>query len=519
MLQNEAVRIFLFFLNGILYLVMSGLWLVMPEEKMINFSVTIAALGLTSILFYDSRGEIQKINKSRKLRRTIYASLNFVLVLVIIAFLNYLSVQNQVQFDVSGGKVNSLTEQSMQVVRGLTQELGIKVFARKEEAASITSIMDLYQYQKNNIKTEIIDPDQRPDKIKEYNIDKVPTVVMEYDNKREYINENSELAYTNAMIKLGREKRPLILYLDGLEGPNLANSSKEGASILFEAITRSLFDLKIVNVLELEKIPEETKVVMLWGPKKNIPEKTKSLILAFVAKGGNLIVALDPAISNDTIEETRNFIQQQWGVLYRNNLVVDQMSFVSGSNGTVPLIKKFNSKHDLTKNFIDPVFFPLAQAVFGQETQKIPGAQWHDLTFTSDGNASWADMTPTELISGQLIFNSEEDVAGPVSIVGALEIAPIDGQGTVKKMLFFGNSSLILNSYAALGGNFRFLLKSLSWIAEDDLIQNFNLPVSLAGNVVLSQTQYKTIFYTSVAVVPLLFLIVGFILARKRRKT
>jgi ABC-type uncharacterized transport system involved in gliding motility auxiliary subunit len=522
--MNETLKIVLFFFNGILYLATIGLWLVTPEEKTINYSLTILALLLTSALTYQTKNEVKRKRTSWQIRHLSYGALNFTLVLVIVAFLNYLSFKNAKQIDVSEGKINSLTEQTVQVVKGLKSKLGIKIFARNDQVPQVMSLVELYRYHKSNLETTIVDPDKEPQQISQYQIDKIPAVVMEYENKIEKITEHSELNYTNSLIRLKRDRSPKLLILNGHGEIDMAREDKEGGLILFEILKSAQFDIEVVNILEISDIEKDIDGVVIWGPRKNYPLEKLEMLDRYLHGGGRILLALDPTVDDDKIATLRNYIANSWGIAIPNHVVVDLNSHVSGSNGSVPLIKSFNTRHPITKNFIDPVFFPLGSNVYLSKDFTDKGV-FKELAFTTDGPKAWADSNPTELISGKMIFNSDSDIPGPVAMAGSWEevlVSDSEKESAIPvrkgaKIVAFGNSTFIQNVYAKVGGNYKFFLASLSWLLEDDLIESFNLPTANdLTSFIVDDGQRLLIFYVVVVVIPVLFLIIAWTFKRKR---
>lgn len=521
--MNETLKLFLFFLNGILYLATIGLWMVAPEEKTINFSMTILSLLLTSVLTFQTKKEVVGKKKTWQIRQLSYATLNFSLVLVIFAFLNYLSFKNAKQIDVSEGKINSLTEQTVQVVKGLKSKLGIKIFARNDQVPQVMSLVDLYRYHKSNVETQVIDPDREPEQVNNYQIDQIPTVIMEYEEKIEKISEHTELSYTNSLIRLSRDKKPKLLYFYGNGELDIERQDKEGGAILLEIMNNAQFDVAIENILEINEIANDIDGVIIWGPKRSYPLEKLELLDRYLAKGGRILIALDPSVVEDKIATMRNYIASNWGIAIPNHIVVDLASHVSGSNGSVPLIKNYNNRHAITKNFFDPVFFPLTSNVYLTKGFSDKGV-FKEIAFSSDAPNAWADSNPTELISGKLIFNSDEDTAGPVAVVGTWEqVHHENSQGDAEnssyaKIIAFGNSTFIQNVYAKVGGNFKFFLASLSWLLEDDLIESFNLPsANMLTGFILEDSYRMVIFYILVIFVPALFLFIAWYFKRRRK--
>lgn len=515
--MNEGIRLFLFLINGILYLVCGGLWILSAEEKTLNFSLTIFSLAMTSVLLYTGHDEIKSVEQSYIYRRWGYTTINLFLVLTILAFLNYLSFKNSASFDLSETKINSISSTSEMIIKGLKKDLNIKVFAGRDEARAIVSILDLYKQHKPNMRIDVYDPETRPDIMRAYEIEKNNSVVMEYEKRKQYIREHTELEYTNALRKLGRKKDPTIYHIVGHQEFDFDGESPEGGGLITSALARSLIHFRPLDLLVKNAVPADADMLVLWGPKRAFFKPEVDAIQTYLMRGGRLLLALDPAIVDDKIISLRNFFKKTWEIDIPNTIVVDRKSFVSGSNGTVPLIKTFDLKHLLTKNFDGQVFFPLVSSVSKFETEQGRG-KFIPLAMTTSFPSSWIDFSPLEIVSGTLIYNSKQDQKGPASVVGIWEeIAEDSAPHPRAKIMAFGNSTFIQNQYANMVDNFTFFLKSTNYLASDDELLTLNLAIRKNSPILIEDKQLKMVFYISVIVLPILLFVVAFLFYRRRR--
>jgi len=516
--MNEGLKLFLYFINGLIYLAVAGLWLVSPEDKTLNFALTIFNLAFTSILLYQGRSQIQAMEKNKTIRNWGYTGINLFLVLVIIAFLNYISFKNAAQFDVSNGQINSLSSASINIIKGLKKQLDVHVFARKDDAQAIVTLLDLYRIHKSDTNIDVLDPDLRPDLVKQYGIEKIPTVVMEHDKNKEFVEEQSELAYTNALLKLAREKKPVIYYSVGHLETNFDSQEKNGGGLIKNAILRAQFDFRPLDLISAKDVPSDASALLIWGPKTGFFEPEIVSINNYLENGGRVMLALDPTISEDKVTGLRKFFKSSWEVEISNNIIVDVSSHVSGSKGTVPMIKHFDPRHFLTKAFDGQVFFPLVSEVKKFETDNAKGI-FKPLAFSSEFPGSWADSSPFELASGSMIYNSPQDKKGPIAMMASWEeVLPPGEKRQNARILAFGNSSFIHNPYALLADNFQLMLKSLVWISTTDQLFSLNLPVPKNDPVFLTPEKQRMLFYSSVIGVPVLMMFLAFLIFRKRKK-
>ncbi|MBI2520528.1 MAG: GldG family protein [Bdellovibrio sp.] len=515
--MNEGIKLFLFLINGILYLACGGLWLLSPDAKTLNYTLTIFALAMTSILLYSGRNDLKTMEQSYIYRRWGYTTINLFLVLTILAFLNYLSFKNNAQLDLSETKINSLSSTSEMLIKGLKKNLDVKVFAKRDEARAIVSLLDLYKQHKSNMRIDVYDPETRPDLMRANEIDKENSVIMEYEKRKQYIKEHTELEYSNALRKLGRKRDPIIYHTVGHLEFDFKGPAPEEGGVIASALSRSLIHFKPVDLLAKNAVPTDADMLVVWGPKRAFFKPEIDALHDYLSRGGRLLLALDPAVVDDRVIELRKYFKRTWEIDIPNTIVVDRKNFVSGSNGSVPLIKNFELKHLLTKSFDGQVFFPLVSSVSKFETEQGRG-KFVALAMTTPFPGSWIDFSPLEIVSGTLIYNSKQDQKGPASVVGIWEETTDTSESKPRtKIMAFGNSTFIQNQYAHMVDNFSFFLKSTNYLASDDELLTLNLAIKKNSPILIDDKQLKLVFYVSVIVLPVVLFILAFLFYRRRR--
>ncbi len=492
--------------NLVLYLLIVAIWIAIPDELTLNVSATMFNVCLTMMLLILDRKRVSKYYQSNWFKEFRSVILSAILIFCILGLINYLSYKRPWHLDISKDKINSLTEQSIKVLEQVDEKLVFRVFERKEKISRIVAILDLYRFKNSNIDIIPIDVELEPGVIRSYNITKPGTVVVEYKNRREYVEQQSELAYSNAIIKLTRSHDPIVYYSVGHGELDIDDSSKDGGQFLNKQLQNSLYDLRKVNLATLAKIPKEVDVLMIWGPKSSFFKNELKVIEEFVAGGGQLFVAIDPNLNSDSLESFRSLISK-WGIGVSNDLIVDSVHHISGSNGTVPLVREYNRKHQITSDLKEAAFFPLSSSVeIIQQNDRVKL-----LAYSSAYPASWVEKTPREILSGKIAFNDDKDQKGPAAFAAAWEA--VVGSS---KVVVFGNSTFVINSYSQFTNNFNLFFNALSWLTNSDLISSFNLAVGENRPIMISKIQLGVIFYFCVIFSPLALF--GFALFWYRRR-
>jgi ABC-type uncharacterized transport system involved in gliding motility auxiliary subunit len=141
-----------------------------PDKKIV--AMVLAALGIVAIGVYVGLN-ISQLKQGLKRRSFIYSSnalLVAVLVLAILVVVNLFFSRHHKRFDFTEAKLHSLSDQSINVVKNLKNDINIKCFFRDGNMgrSRMEDLLKIYAYQSPKIKYEFIDPDKNPGLIKRY---------------------------------------------------------------------------------------------------------------------------------------------------------------------------------------------------------------------------------------------------------------------------------------------------------------------------------------------------------------
>ena len=237
-------------------------------------------------------------------------------------------------------------------------------------------------------------------------------------------------------------------------------------------------------------------------------DKEISSLERYLKEGGKLLLSMDVQLNGDVFEGLRTFLSEK-GVESYNHLVFDLKRFVSGSKGSIPIVSRFEGKSPITDGFNGQVFFPVTSHF--SWTGEREEVEIKSLAYSSD--KSWGEKRVLDFVTGEQSFNRGEDVMGPLDLVISWE-----HKQDKSKMIVFGNSSFISNSYQRFGSHFTFFLNSLSWLVNEKGIISFDLPSVDNSPIFVSQHQLGVIFYISVILVPLLLMgLACYFYLRRRR--
>jgi ABC-type uncharacterized transport system involved in gliding motility auxiliary subunit len=513
MKMKKWYNILLAIVNSILYLVVVALWISIPDEMTLNLAVTALTLAITSVLIFLNRAPLSVYYQSHHFKKLQEAVVFFALLFAIFGVANYWAYKHPKQVDLSVIKLNSLSDQSINVLKNLDDKIVFKMFARKTESLPWMALLEFYRAEKNSIQIEKIDIDVRPDLVGDYQISDAATLVIEYKGKRQKVTERDELNITNALIKISRSSDPVVYFVQGHEEGKIDSPENEGLKYIFEAAKNSALDIRPINLLTTQEIPFDAKALVLWGPQSSLQTSEIAVIKRFLERKGNFVVALDPDLNGDKHENIRELLRN-YKIMLRNDMVMDRKSFVNGSNGSIPLVDHFDHDSEITKNFKGQIFFPLTSSLEPIPDEIVPGMKGtvKSLAASTAFPDSWGETSMKEIAAQQMNYTQGQDRPGPLSLVLTFE-------SPENRIVAFGNSTFVINAYSKFGSNYIFFLNSLSWAVGEDRLISFNLPIVQSQPVFISAPQMGIIFYFSVLFSPLvLFGLAVFMYRRKRDK-
>jgi len=435
-----------------------------------------------------------------------------VLVIAIVAAFNYLGTKIHKRFDFTTGKIHSISDQSIQVAKNLKKELTIKAFLAKENPSlgRFKSLMSIYGYYTDKLKIETIDPYQNPAEVKRYEIKSDGTIVFEYDKKDTRIEETSEEAITNAMIKVSRVEEKTIYFIQGHGEPDMEKTEKTGFSEVKNNLEKLSYKVKKLYLFQEADVPENAAALVVAGPQKPLFEKETYLIENFIFKRhGRVLLMINPFEGNELKP-----LLGKLGLTLEDNVVVevDPLSRFMGGDYFMPVVAKY-PEHAITKNFGYATMFPLCRGL--AKVSPLPKDVTVDL-MASTSPSSWGETNYEAEMKTKKITKGPEDKNGPVDIAAAIEIS---GMGTQKgRVVVCGDSDFATNEYYSFQANGNFFNNIIAWLAEEGDLIAIAPKTTAPKTLRLTESGSQLIFFYSLIILPLLVFIAGIGIWLYRRK-
>lgn len=507
-----------------------------PHKKMV--ALVLAAAGIAALALYII-SNIASLKEGFKRRSFIYSSnmlLVVVLVLGIVVIVNYFFAKYHHRFDFTESKMHSLSGQSIQVLKNLKNDVYIKSFFLEGNYNKnrMEELFQNYAYHSKRIKFQFIDPDKNPGLVKRYDVTTDGTTILESGDKESRITTTSEEDLTNAIVKVSREKKKVIYFLEGHGEASTDDTEARGYSLAKQELEKLAYEVKKITLALKDNFPEDCSILVIPGAQKDLLPNEVETIRNFIHNGGRVFFMVDP----ETAPGMKSFLAE-FGIRLEDDLIVDRVSRLMGGDYFMPIVTGYEY-HEITKNFDFATFFPFARSV--NETEEKPeGISTTILAKTSSN--SWSER---QLDQQEVSFDSGKDVAGPVSLAAVITVKPTEEEKqepseaeeekqpqakekenkpeeTEEKpkqegrLAVFGDSDFASNRYYNLSGNGNLFLNAVNWLAEEADLISIQARTASPRLIQLTATQGRILFFVSVIILPLIVLVIGISVWVRRR--
>jgi ABC-type uncharacterized transport system involved in gliding motility auxiliary subunit len=286
-----------------------------------------------------------------------------------------------------------------------------------------------------------------------------------------------------------------------------------------KALENENYEVLPLELYMLEDIPEDTSVLLVASPEKQLEQGELDALERYIDGGGNALFLMDPGSAPGM-----DAFLAKWGVDVGNNVIVDQVFrlFYGPALGVDPVVASYGV-HEITRDFQGQTLFHMARSV--NLAEPLPqGVTGVSLAKTSA--SSWAETDLERFFSKSEVARSEEDLGGPVSIAVALTVqakgAPDEEaeEGDEEKesrVVIFGDAAFIDNEHIAKMYNADLFLNTVNWLAEEEELISIRPKTTRGSRVLMTPQETRDIFYMSVLILPEALLLFGLAIWWRRR--
>ena len=472
---------------------------------------TLEGLALVClILFFVAHANALKAVSSRRSTKMGVNSLLMVLLLIgILSILNFLAARHSIRWDLSENQNFSLAPQTHRVIRSLPRDVKITVFTREKDPGYQTykERLDSYRQASARIAIEFVDPERQPKVAQSYGITRSDTAIFESGSQTVRVTTPSETELTGALIRVSKDDKKRILFLEGHGEPGIDNRDRIGFSMAKDILTKQGYEVGALSLLTQTAVPENISILAIAGPRKPMTSEELDRIQTYVDRGGHLLVMVDPDTQADL-----NPLLKRWGLALGPGVLVDFQDRLAQGEPTVLLVRTF-TEHEITQDLNAAVLFPLARHVSFDEQV---GKDWDFVQLARTSTNSRAVLKTTGRI---IALNEKEDIKGPLPMAAAVAPKTPPAEGKPRPaIVVIGNSTFASNAFVNFPGNSDFFLHAAAWLAQDRDMITIGPRDQALRPFVPNPVQERALLYLQVFFLPAMVFVAGVNVWRKRRR-
>ena len=516
-----------------------ALWRFVPWLNRLQWALVIAGGILLLAAIALNLGALGEAAGRRSARYGAGAAVLVVLALGVVVLANALSARHNARWDLTENRRQSLSPQSIQVVRGLAEPVEAIAFSRSDIPGKRTTedLLKLYaSYSGGRFSWRMEDLDRSPGLAQRYGVDSYGTVVLERGGgkpgaKSEKVTDADEERLTNGLLKLTRDTKRIIYLLKGHGESDPASSDRAGFSQAKEQMEKANYEVRDLTLARDAKVPAEAAMVIIAGPKTDPLAPEMAAIEAYIDKGGKVFFMLAP-FQADGLRKTLG----RYGFEVGDDLIVElnPIGRAFGLGPEVPVITQYES-HPITRDLGGLMtLFPLSRSV---GVTKTPAKGQSVQALARSSEQSWGETDKNALARGEA-KPDPQDKRGPLGVaaVATIDVAPSaegapaagpapgdPAEGAKKaakaRVVVVGTANLASNQFLAAQGNRDFFLNVVSWLAEDEGSISVRARDSRSVPIVLTPPQAEMVLWVPVVVLPGAVILAGILAVVSRRRS
>lgn len=447
-----------------------------------------------------------KVNRKLRLQLLIQNGVFVILLLALAAGIGWVTRDLKIQWDLTQGKRNTLSEAAANVLKQIQGPVRITAYATAQDAEgdvrkTVQTFLGPFQRAKTDLTLVFVDPREQPQKAQAAGIRMNGELVIEFNGRSEHLTSLTEQDLSNLLLRLARSAERQIMSLDGHGEPKLDGRANHDLGDFGNQLALKGFKTAALNLAQAQDIPENISVLIVAAPRVDLLPGETARLRRWVEKGGNLLWLID----NDSVRGLQPLVDEL-GLSLVQGTVVDPRAAGLNLPATFSLATGYGP-HRITENSQLTSVFPYARRIAPSE-----GTKWRFTPLVEVAQGGWLE---TGGINDNVAFNKDQDMRGPIVVGAALERNVGE---RVQRVVVMGTSQFLANQYAGLLGNLDLGVNMINWLAGDESL--ITIQPRSRGDLTLdlSRAGLALVGFGFLAVLPLAFLITGGVVWWRRRK-
>lgn len=452
---------------------------------------------------------------SRRSKFGTYAVTYTVLVVAVLAAVNWLANQRNKSIDLTSNKRFSLSDQTIKIVSGLKQNVTVSYFDETSRFSQAKDLLDRYDNLSSKLSVEYVDPVKKPQLARQYGVRTMGTTLVRTSAKTQEARSLSEEEVTSALIRVLKEGQKTACFVAGAGEHSLDESGPNGYSGAKDLVEKNNYKTQTVNLLEKPEIPTDCNIVIVAGPRVDYPQPVVDVLKKFVEGGGNALIMLDPPIDSgkDRVAENAALSKfvEDLGVTPNKDQVLDT-SGIGGLYGLGPevaLASRYET-HPIVRDMKGTATaFAIARSLTVAGSKDKASAE--KIISSSPNSFATTQLTGKER---KIDISKGKQDSFVLAAAGTYRTGQPNHEG---RFVIVGSSDWAANYVLRFAGNRDLFVNMLNWLSNDEDLISIRPKDPEDRRIQMTRGQMSMLRITAQFLLPLLVIVAGIMVWLRRR--
>ncbi|RDS78815.1 ABC transporter [Dyella monticola] len=425
-----------------------------------------------------------------------------VLVLLGAGAIGYLTARHDHVADWTYNSRVSMSPETRAVLAKLSGPVDIVSYASPQGdlRQTIAAVLQRYSQAKPDLHLSFVDPQKDPAAMRNLGITVDGELILHYHDREQRLDTLTERSLTDALERLVRGNDRIVAFVTG-DGERRADGVANADLGTFVAqLEHSGMRAVPLNFSQAAAVPNQTDLVVLAGPQAALSPGASKALADYLGSGGNLLWLADPGNLDPSLQPLADAL----GIRVLPGELIDASSAALGMKDPRMIVLGDYPPSTITRGFTLSTLFP----------EVAPLAQSRKSEWKLEPFLRSSPQATTQALGG----NAAVPLKGPLDFGFALSRLSPSPAKNEQRVVVIGNGDFLSNSYLGNGGNRALGERIFDWLLGDDEL--INMPARGAPDRVLtvSQSELNVLSISFMLILPVLLLIIGGVIAWRRRR-
>ncbi len=381
----------------------------------------------------------------------------FLLVLGLLAWLSTLYVW---QADVASSARQPLPEATATLLQRVEEPLVVSAFVRPDDVLEghVRQLVERFRRHQPRIELRMINPDARPDLVRELGVTGHGELLLEYGGRQEQVGVPSEPRLSAALQRLLERRDQPLLYLTGHGERDLQGEGNHDLGAFGEYLSERGHQLQAIQPAGVPRLPLSSEALVIAGPRSDWVTDARAMITAYLDDGGNLLWLVD-----DDDDERLAFLVEYLGLQILPGQVVEpRAEELLGVDDPRLLVVDDYAGHPALRTVQGVSLLSGARAL--DVAADTDDGDWQVEVLMRSESRHWNE---TGELSAPQLDEAAGEQKGPLMLGLSLRRPYPDGQGE-QRVVVMGDGDFLSNAYIGNGANLALGLALVDWLSAAD---------------------------------------------------